>query len=214
MGTSNTPRLPIIAMTANAMKGDREKCLDAGMDDFVSKPVKPEELEAVLERWVPKRDTSLVARDSSPGNHEIQATSDGQPATSDEILATSDDQSNSLLDAATLDGLRELGGDDPSFLIEVIQQFLQDGPGHVAAIQQAVADANADALRKAAHGFKGCCRNMGALPLGELCVALEQKNQAGHTEDLEDVLTQLDREYSRVQRALEAELAGLPVVPT
>ena len=112
------------------------------------------------------------------------------------------------LDSDTLDGLRDLSGDDPSFLIEVIQQFLQDGSGHVAAIQDTITDANA--LMKAAHGFKGSCRNMGARPLGELCFTLEEKGRAGEARMLEDVLTEIEHEYSRVQTALEAELAGLP----
>ena len=142
------------------------------MDDFVSKPVKPAELEAVLKRWVPKRETSLVACDSSLGNHEIQDTSNEQPATSNETQ-------DPPLDTATLDGLKELSGDDPSFLIEVIQQFLHDGPDHVAAIRQTVVDGDAESLMKAAHAFKGSCRNMGALLLGELCFTLEQKGLAG-----------------------------------
>jgi len=78
-----------------------------------------------------------------------------------------------------LNGLKELSGDDPSFLVEVIQQFLEDGPEHVSAIRQAVVDGDADALMKAAHGFKGSCRNMGALPLGELCCTLEEKGRGG-----------------------------------
>ena len=94
--------------------------------------------------------------------------------------------------------------------MEVIQQFLQDGPGQLAAIQQAVAGASADALMKAAHSFKGSCWNMGALLLGELCLTLEQKGRAGETENLEDLLNALDSEYSRVRIALEAELAALP----
>ena len=118
------------------------------------------------------------------------------------------------LDAATLDRLRDLGGDDPSFFIEVIQQFIHDGPGHVAAIQQAVAEANAEALMKAAHAFKGSCRNMGALPLAELCFTLEQKGRAGETENVKGVLTALDNEYERVQAALKAELATLPAGST
>ena len=65
-------RLPIIAMTANAMRGDREKCLEAGMDDFISKPVKPEELETVLDRWVPKRETET--HEASVGSIEILET--------------------------------------------------------------------------------------------------------------------------------------------
>jgi len=201
-----TPHLPVIAMTANAMQGDREKCLESGMDDFLSKPVKPEELEAVLERWLPTRERSLIARDPYRENHEIHHTHDTQPETHNETQ-------DPPLDAATLDGLKELGGDDPSFLIEVIQQFLQDGPAHVAAIRHAVVDDDADALMKAAHALKGSCRNMGALSLGELCLTLEHQGQTGQAGDLEDVLTQLESAYSRTQRALEAELARLPVVP-
>ncbi len=106
--------------------------------------------------------------------------------------------------------MKELSGDDPSFLIEVIQQFLQDGPAHVAAIRQAMVDGHADSLMKAAHGFKGSCRNIGALPLGELCCTLEEKGRAGEAHKLEDVLPEIEHEYSRVQTTLEAELAGLP----
>lgn len=113
------------------------------------------------------------------------------------------------LDRATLDGLMELGDGDPSFLIEVIQQFLQDAPDHLKAIQQSVADRNADALMKAAHGFKGSCRNMGALPLGEFCLALEQKGHAGELEDVEDLVSALEREEQRAQVALEHEVSLL-----
>ena len=92
----------------------------------------------------------------------------------------------------------------------MIQQFLQDGPVHVAAIRQAVVDGDADALMKAAHAFKGGCRNMGALPLGELCCTLEEKGRAGEARMLEDFLTEIEHEYSRVQTALDAELSSLP----
>jgi len=147
------------------------------------------------------------------GNNEIRDTNDEIRAPSKEQPAINQDSQSPPLDSDTFDGLRELGGDDPSFLIEMIQQFLQDGPGHVAAIQQAAADVNPDALMKAAHSFKSGCRYMGALSLGDLCFALEQKGRAGETANLNDLLTALDREYSRVRIALEAALAGLTVVP-
>ena len=181
-------------MTANAMKGDREKCLECGMNDFVSKPVKIEELDAVLKQWVPKREDENP--EASLGGNATQAAND--------------EAQDALLDAATLDGLRELGGDGPTFLAEVIQQFLNDGPGHVTAIRQAVMDADASNLQKAAHAFKGSCRIMGALSLGELCRTLEQKGMAGRADNLEILLTELEQGYSRTQLALEAELAGLP----
>lgn len=110
------------------------------------------------------------------------------------------------LDTDTLEGLRELGDGDPSFLIEVIQQFLHDAPDHLKAIQQSVTDGNADSLMKAAHSFKGSCRNMGALSLGEHCMKLEEKGRNGEMEELNELLAMLDQEYPRVQLALETEL--------
>jgi len=203
----DTLHVPIIALTANAMMGDREKCLEAGMDDFASKPVKLEELEAVLERWVLKRETETrevfsVKREASDGDHEIRNTND-------EIRAMSEGSQDPSLNAATIDRLKELGGDDPSFLTEVILQFLHEGPDHVAVIRHTVRDGNVDALMNAAHTFKGSCRNMGALLLGDLCFFLEQKGRTGEANGLEDVLKELEHEYSRVHVALEAELASL-----
>lgn len=130
--------------------------------------------------------------------------SDDKPLSGDTAMVA-----DSPLDETTLDGLRELADGDPSFLIEVIQQFLHDGPGHMTAIQQAVSDGNADALMKAAHGFKGSCRNMGALSLGELCYALEQKGHASDMEHVENLLPALKCEEQRVQVALEHELSLL-----
>ncbi len=197
----------IIALTANAMQGDREECLDAEMDGFVCKPVKPQELKAVLDRWIPKQKTSLGARDSARENHERPVASHTQPTTSDEIQIPP-------LDAATLDQLKDLGDDDPSFLIEMIQHFLQDGPAHVAAIRQAMVDDDADALMRAAHGFQGSCQIMGALTLRELNFTLEQKGRAGEAKNLGDFLTEVEGEYSRVRIALEAKLGELlPALP-
>ncbi|MDT7042354.1 PAS domain S-box protein [Candidatus Nitronereus thalassa] len=203
--TSDQRRVPIIAMTANAMPGDRENCLKAGMDDFVSKPVKIEALEAVLMEWVKPKELSTQDNAEHNLQHGENRTMTVQP----------DDQSvSSSLDAETLDGLRELSGDDPTFLAEVIQQFLVDGPEHISAIEQAAEQSNADALMKAAHGFKGSCRNMGALTLGKLCSELEEKGRGGDAVQLEGTFSELSKEYARVKIALEAELAKISISST
>ena len=218
----NTLHVPIIAMTANAMKGDREKCFEAGMDDFLSKPVKIEVLAVTLVRWITKREegedreASGVKGEAETRevDNEPHMTKDTQRDTNDEIRTPSDEQRDPPLDMATLDGMRELGGDDPSFLSEVIQQFLQDGSRHLDAIRQAIGNGDAESLMKAAHAFKGSCGIMGANALAKHCFSLEQKGREGQAENLEDVLRELESEYSRVQVALEAELANLPTVST
>jgi len=200
----DTFHIPIIAMTANAMKGDRATCLDAGMDDFVSKPVHFQELEQVLERWIRTNE-----EESWLGNYPAGGTRGEPSILNKEYCAINEEGHLPALDSDTLEGLKELGDGDPSFLIEVIQQFLHDAPGHIEAIQQAVVEVNAGALMKAAHGFKGSCRNMGALPLGDLCYALEQKGRNEDVTDVDTLVTNLQEEHVRVRRALEGHLAGL-----
>ncbi len=110
------------------------------------------------------------------------------------------------LDQAVLDELRSLGGeDDPLFLSTLINQFLQDIPTHVEAIRQAVEQANADALMKAAHAFKGASGYMGAPGLAARCLELEEKGRAATTEGAEDLLSPLQNEVDRVRPAFQAE---------
>ncbi len=193
-------RIPIIAMTANAMKGDREKCLEAGMDDFISKPVRIEELDAVLEKWAPKspegeeHEAKTSAEELGVRNQELEE----KPST--------DTPHSPPLDQAVLDELRSLvGEDDPLFLSNLVNQFLQDIPTHVEAIRQAVEQSNAEALMKTAHAFKGACLNMGAPGLAALCLELEEKGRAEAMEGAENLLPPLQSEVDRVRPALQAE---------
>ncbi len=108
-------RTPIIAMTANAMQGDREKALAAGMDDYVSKPVDPGELDAALARWIPRTDEGASAPE--------EATDDA---------ATSPGGATDPLDRSALEGLRELGGTE--LLAELTGLFLEDVPPQLEAL--------------------------------------------------------------------------------
>ncbi len=183
-----TRRLPIIALTANAMKGDRERCLEAGMDDFLSKPVKSELLQAALERCF---------QESKESSHEIP---ESEPA----ITIPS-------IDPQTLQELRSLGGeDDPEFVNSVIEQFLTDLPNHAAAIRSAISQQDPQALMKAAHACKGSCRNMGALVLAEICLALESLGQTSTVDGALAWEVQLEAEIPRLQIALQRELEKTP----
>jgi two-component system, sensor histidine kinase and response regulator len=178
---------PIIAMTANAMQGDREKALNAGMDDYVAKPVKAEELEAILERWVSKAD-------------------EGSASTED----PEEDPLDPLdpLDRSVLAALRQLQEEgEPDILDELIEQFLTDVPPQLVALKEAVEAGDAHSVERIAHTLRGSSANMGAVRMEAICAELEEM---GRSEDLGAALRQIPRleeEIGHVRTVFEQELS-------
>ncbi|QIN82318.1 PAS domain S-box protein [Rubrobacter tropicus] len=159
-------RTPIIAMTANAMAGDREKALSAGMDDYVSKPVKTEDLDAVLERWT----RPPAERGESPPPEP-----DGR----------------SVLDDAVLENLRSLQEEgDPDLLTELVEVFEEDTPPRLATLREALEREDAGTVERAAHTLKGSSGNLGATRMSETARLLEE---AGRDSDLSTAPALLDR---------------------
>ncbi len=180
--TSHGSHVPIIALTANALTGDREICLQAGMDDFLSKPVGIEDLRAMLTKWLPYQDQPAQRI------HETHETL--QPC----------------LDDAILENLKNLGGeDDPEFFLSVMDQFLSDLPRYEYEIQQAVEGPDADALIKAAHACKGSCRTIGACTLADTSFTLEQLGREGTVGSAQEKFQQWLREKDRTLLALQME---------
>ena len=170
---SRQPR--IIAMTANAMQGDREACLDAGMDDYISKPIQVQELQTALERAV--------------------APTNGSAAPPAEA---------SVLDQNVLDELRKLEADGaPDLLADLIGLFQQETPPLLDSIHDAVATGNADKLRAAAHTLKGSSSSLGARGLAALSADLEGRGREGSVDGAAALLEPLTAEYARVCTALE-----------
>jgi PAS domain S-box-containing protein len=175
---------PIIAMTANALEGDREQCLKAGMDDYLSKPVKQGDLAVILARWLPA--PSLAAEAAC---QEEAATERGEP-----------------LDTSVLESLRALQAEGESdLLLRLIDLFFHHAPLRLKALGEALAQGNAQALVQAAHSLKGICGNLGAREMAALCDELEKQGRAGALSRAEALLAQLGEEYARVCRALEAK---------
>ena len=193
--------LPIIAMTANTLESDREKCLEVGMDAFLSKPVKLQDLKGILEKWIPQ--------DSwTDPNQKTTEVTHPEPLSTLPETASSGQSHPSPLDPTVLTDLRQLGGEnDPSFFSSLVEQFLQDSATHLAALQEAIEAANADSLQKVAHAFKGSSRIIGATPLSEIASQLEQMGQTRNLAEAEDVFISLQTEFQRVQAALQAELS-------
>ncbi len=163
-------RIPIVAMTAHAMKGDREECLAAGMDDYVAKPIRSAELRRVIAKVVRVTPAMALREQNNPPA--------GQPH-SGEV-----DWRQAL---ESVDG-------DVDLLKVVVEAFIEEGPKLFARVEQAVHDSDADALRQAAHALKGSVRMLGETPSGELAQRLENSGRDGHCQGAVELLPQLARE--------------------
>jgi two-component system sensor histidine kinase/response regulator len=171
--------LPIIAMTAHAMKGDRERCLAAGMDGYVSKPIEPQELFEALEGFEP-----------SPRKDEERMDGLG-PAEPVWDFSTA---------LARVDGDTELLG-------ELARLFLGDCARLVSAIEAAVAGRDSEALERAAHALRSAIGNFGAQAAFEAALKLETMGREGHVAEAEEAYAALERQVERLKPAL-AHLGG------
>ncbi|MFQ5614037.1 MAG: response regulator, partial [Anaerolineae bacterium] len=176
----------IIAMTANAMDGDRQKCLDVGMDDYISKPVRVEELVEALEKC--PAGANGHAPPALPANFEAPVAS--PPA-------------SSAVDLAVLGQVRDMIGDEFSDLIAI---FLDDTPYVLATMKEALARNDVDALQRTAHTLKSSSATFGAMALSTLCFELESLCQAGSLDGAANRVAQIEAAYEGVKSALEVEI--------
>ncbi len=185
-------RVPIVALTANALVGDAEACRAAGMDDHLAKPYTRKQLATVMARWLSEEHIEPEP-EAAAG-----AAASNAPATG----------RDSVLDRAALDNIRALD-EDTDVLTEVIQIYLDELPEHLEAIDAAMSGGDLRSLGLRAHALKSASFNVGARSVGELCKRLERQAKAGEAQGLADLKSALDAALERTLPALRAEMKEL-----
>jgi signal transduction histidine kinase/CheY-like chemotaxis protein/HPt (histidine-containing phosphotransfer) domain-containing protein len=174
-GESEGRRTPIIALTAAASPADEARCLDAGMDAYLSKPTSPAELNTVILRWV---------------------------TTDDHTAPPAGGTRSTVLEPVLLESLISIQEQDPDQVAELVELFLQETATRLDLLRQDHGDA--EAVARAAHSLKGSCGMFAATGLVDLCDALEDANRARDSRLVQATLSRLDEEYERVTIALRS----------
>jgi CheY-like chemotaxis protein len=180
--------IPIIAVTANAVKGDREKCLDAGMDDYISKPLNPKAMVSLLEHWLYQ---SLGEGRGLPGPPMREA-------------AVVMDESEDVIDSDVLGCLLESEGDDGRMLaMDLIEHFLDTAPGQLRSLEEFARQGELEKCARTAHSFVSTSGNVGAMRFAQLLSHLEATCKRQSVDDLPEILPRVRDELGRAVSALQ-----------
>ncbi len=173
-------RIPIIALTANALKGMPEHCRNVGMNDYLAKPAQLVDLKAILEKWLP---ATANPRSDSPVKSIPQRT---------------------VVGPVDVSVLKALVGDDPTVIHEFLQDFRISTVKTAAELKVAYENGRVAQTGILAHKLKSSALSVGALKLGELCTDIEKAGKDGQAEALADLVRRFEEELSAVDRYLDS----------
>jgi CheY-like chemotaxis protein/HPt (histidine-containing phosphotransfer) domain-containing protein len=177
-------QIPIIAMTAHALKGDRERCLESGMNDYVSKPLSAHDLSEALARWLPKAD-------DKPGVlREIESL---LPTSAPPVVFDRDGMLDRLMNDKNLSHL-------------VVDAFLEDIPGQIETLRRCLNHSDAAGAARQAHLLKGAAANVGGEALRAVAIDLETAGNLGNLSSIAARMDDLDRQFLRLREAMTQEI--------
>jgi CheY-like chemotaxis protein len=203
--------VPIIAMTAHALKGDREKCLDAGMDDYIAKPVNPETVMDAILRWFhrePQTAEELAGAGAEPAEPAAKPPADAEVAAAAVMQsrgapppAVPEEQEVPVLNTAQA---LEVTGGNASILKRVTKVFLGNIPGEVDQLKQAIEAGQREEARRLAHSIKGASASLGGSRTQRVAFQIEQAAQIPDLDQAKALFPAFRTEFDRLIEALSA----------
>jgi CheY-like chemotaxis protein len=206
--------IPIIAMTANALAGDRKKCIDAGMNDYISKPVRPGDLGALIRKWAGKGARTVAAEEDAQGEIAPTAGPEEGPLASDEEKKSGPftDVGPPAAPVFDRDGLLDRLMGDEDLAVDIVGGFVEDMAGQMESIRNNEAlRADGEAFVRLAHTVKGACANVGAMAMREVAREMEEKARKGLIDEAMALRTGLEEgleEFREAVRGFVAEEAA------
>ncbi len=201
-------RVPIVALTADAMKGDRERCIDAGMDDYLSKPFQSADLLMMLNRWVSEKPNTdeaieIVAPEPDLSPEPCKDPEDRQPEVVTSISSAQDDVQR--FDPKPLSAIRNLGqGQD--IMVRIIGMFKDSTPEAVDEMRQSLKDGDNECLRRVAHTLKSSAANLGAMEISALARHIEQAAREERHDGVEEAINAIADQLTEVFAFLDTEI--------
>jgi two-component system sensor histidine kinase/response regulator len=201
-GKNGASRVPIVAVTGYSTEEDKRQCLQAGMDDYLSKPFTIARLQSFLDRW-------LFTRPAVEEDGEAQDPS-CMEARNESLKGPDGQDETPPIDRSVLETIASLQpSGSENILKKVISLYLDTSPTLMKSVHDAAEGTDCDALRQAAHTLKSSSAHLGALTFSEMCKDLERMGRDRTLEGAKDRLSALEHEYKRVRDALEKHCASL-----